>query len=189
MSLRYTTWQYGELWWAYKTCTFKNHTNLLAYLANWQLYTLESGFPDTITHQGTHFLGFVQVFSALTVIKKKPCQNGLLLKCSCVCCRSLNYMHGHIDDLPCSISTLYVTRVINYSRPTMVPLCSHILQATKGGWGLGTRLALYVGMIAWLRQLHTTSKYIWCRLIIVEMWWTELKKLIILIIQTLQYQT
>ena len=152
MSLRYTTWQYGELLWVYKTCTFKNHANLLAYLANWQLYTLESSFPDTITHQGTHFLGFVQIFSALIV--KKNCQNGLLLKCSCVCCWLLNYMHGHIDDPPCSISTLYITRVINYSRPTMVPLLFHT--ASNKRW---VRPGDEVSTICWYDCLIATIAY------------------------------
>ena len=46
------------------------------------------------------FLAFAQVFSAL-IVRKKNCQNGLLLKNSYVYCRlSINYVCGHIDDPP-----------------------------------------------------------------------------------------
>ena len=77
---------YGE---RTQTCTFKNHTNLLTYLANWPLFTLKSGFQGAIKCQGSPFQGFAQVSSAL--------------KHNYVYCRlSINYMYvsGRIDNLP-----------------------------------------------------------------------------------------
>ena len=50
-----------------QTCTFENHANLLTYLANRLLFTLENGFQGAIKCQSGPFLGFAQVFSALIV--------------------------------------------------------------------------------------------------------------------------
>ena len=93
MALRYITWQYGELWWAYTDPYIRNHANLLEYLTNWPLYTSENGFWATIKCQD-----LVQAFSAHTV--QKTCQNWLLLKHGCIYCRLCNYMRGHINNLP-----------------------------------------------------------------------------------------
>ena len=94
-----STTSYGE---HTQTCTFENHANLFAYLANRPLYTRRMAFQVLrIKHQGSPFLGFAQVLSAL-----KNCQNGLLLKHSCVYCRLRNHVRGHIDDLPTLNSVL-----------------------------------------------------------------------------------
>ena len=79
-----------------QTRTFENHANLFA-LGKQTTVHPENGFPGAtyIKHQGSPFLGFAQVLSAL-----KNCQNGLLLKHSCVYCRLCNHVRGHIDDLP-----------------------------------------------------------------------------------------
>ena len=89
MALCYSTESYGE---HTQTCTFKTHANLLAYLANWPLYTLGNGSQGAIKRQGGSFLGFAQVLSALIALKN--CQNGLLLK---------HYVYSdelRIDDQP-----------------------------------------------------------------------------------------
>ena len=56
----------------------------------------------------------------------------------------LPHVHGHINDPPTLnyvlstlLSTLYVTHVINYSRPSPAFL---FCKRWKAGWGLGTRL-------------------------------------------------
>ena len=46
-----------------QTGTFENHVNLIAYLANWPLFIPENGF------QGSPFLGFAEVFSALLLFE------------------------------------------------------------------------------------------------------------------------
>ena len=76
--------RYGE---CTQTCTFENHANLLAYLTNWLLCTLENGFQGIIKCQGGLFLSFAQAFSALIWIN---CQNGVPLKHSFVYCRLHN---------------------------------------------------------------------------------------------------
>ena len=118
----------------------ENHANLLAYLGK-----LTAVHLGTIKCQGGLFLGFAQVFSVLTV--RKNCQNGLLLKHGYV------YYRLWIDTQLCAwahrqsayaqlsplylLSTLYVTHVINYSRPsTAFPY----RKRRKAGRGLGTRL-------------------------------------------------
>ena len=88
---------YGE---RTQTHTFESHAKLLAYLASWPLYFPENGFQGAI--ERSPFLAFAQVFSAL-IIRKKNCQNGLLLKNSyryVYCQLSINYVRGHIDDPP-----------------------------------------------------------------------------------------
>ena len=52
-----------------QTCIFKNHANLLSYLANWLLYILENGIQGNIKHQGGPFPRYAQVFSVLIVQK------------------------------------------------------------------------------------------------------------------------
>ena len=54
-----------------QTRTFENHTNLLAYLANWPLFTLENG---TIKCQCSPFLGFAQV--SLHLVFEKTAKTG-----------------------------------------------------------------------------------------------------------------
>ena len=52
------------------TSTSENHANLLAYIVNWLLYSLENGFFEallTIECQGGPFLGYAQAFSMLMV--------------------------------------------------------------------------------------------------------------------------
>ena len=44
------------------TSTSENHANLLAYVENWLLYTLENGFFDALLTTGP-FLGYAQAFS------------------------------------------------------------------------------------------------------------------------------
>ena len=46
-----------------QTRTFENHANILKYVANCPLYILVNGFKAL--HQGSPFLGFAQVSSAL----------------------------------------------------------------------------------------------------------------------------
>ena len=88
-TLHGSTASYGE---GTQTRTFENHANLLAYLPNWPLYTPENGFLSAIKHKCAPFLGFGQVYSALTLWKKT--QNGLLLKHGYVYCRLSNYVRG-----------------------------------------------------------------------------------------------
>ena len=71
------------------TRTFENHANLLAYLANRPLFTLENGFQGTIKCQGSPFLGFAQVFS-IYCFKKLPEWTPT----------KHSYVRGHIDDPP-----------------------------------------------------------------------------------------
>ena len=49
--------------------TFENHANLLAYLANWLLYTPENGFQGTIKCQCGPFLGFARFLCAYCLKK------------------------------------------------------------------------------------------------------------------------
>ena len=148
MALCYITRQYGKLWWAYtdrQTCTFENHANLLPYLANWPLYTLENGFWGFIECQGGPFLGFAQALSALAVWINLPEQ---ALTHGNVYCWLHNYVHGCTSTMclrsikpslpflyPLCLS-YYVSHVINYSRPsTAFPYCKR----QKTGQGLKTR--------------------------------------------------
>ena len=64
-----TTLHYLVVWWAMECTQTRIFDNLLLYLANWPLDTMENGFQC----QGSPSLGFAQTFSALTVWKK--CQN------------------------------------------------------------------------------------------------------------------
>ena len=116
-----------------QTSTFKNHTNLLAYLANWPLYTGEWLSRNT--------KGLLEPFKHLFFKKKKTgsyynmamCTINYAIMCvgiSTICVHSINSF----------LSTLYITHVINYSRPsTTFPYCKR----RKAGWGLGTRLVHY----------------------------------------------
>lgn len=52
------------------TSTSENHANLLAYVVNWLLYTLENGFFEALLTIGP-FLGYAQAFSVLIVKKKR----------------------------------------------------------------------------------------------------------------------
>ena len=78
-----------------QTRTFENHTNLLAYLTNWALYTPGNGFRGVMKLQGSPFLTFAQAFSALIVQR-----NGVPVKHDYMYCRLCHYGHGHIDDPP-----------------------------------------------------------------------------------------
>ena len=133
---------YGE---RTQTHTFENHANLLTYLAKWPLYFPENGFQGTIKCQGSPFLVFAQVFSALIV--RKNCQNGLLLKKK-LCVLSIDQLHAwaHRRSTYAQLSPLYpslypyVTHVINYSRPS--PAFPY-WKRRKAGRGLGTRLGMH----------------------------------------------
>ena len=52
------------------TSTSENHANLLAYIVNWLLYTLENGFFEALLTIGP-FLGYAQAFSVLIFQKKR----------------------------------------------------------------------------------------------------------------------
>ena len=109
-----------------QTCTFENHTNLLPYLANWLLYTLENGFLGFIERQGGPFLGFAQALSASIVRMNLPEQAPTHGN---VYCWLHNYVHGCTSTMClCSIKpslpflyplclSYYATHMINYSRP------------------------------------------------------------------------
>ena len=103
----------------------KNHSNLPAYLANWPQYTQENSFQGTIKRQGGPFSRFAQAFSAL-IVHKKTC---LLHTATCMSIMQLcgwthqwsTYAQLHKSYL---LFTLYITHVINYSRPSSAfPYC------------------------------------------------------------------
>ena len=52
------------------TSTSENHANLLAYVVNWLLYTLENGFFEALLTIGP-FLGYAQAFSVLIFQNKR----------------------------------------------------------------------------------------------------------------------
>ena len=52
------------------TSTSENHANLLAYVVNWLLCTLENGFFEALLTIGP-FLGYAQAFSVLIVKKRE----------------------------------------------------------------------------------------------------------------------
>ena len=125
-----------------QTRTFKNHANLLAYLANWPLFSLENGFQGAIKRQGSPFLGFAQV-SLHLLFEKLPerAPNKTQLR--------VLSMIDQLHEWACPRSTyaqlspLYpslhpnVTHVVNYSRPSPAFL---YCKRRKAGRGLGTRL-------------------------------------------------
>ena len=47
-----------------QTCAFENHANLLAYLANWLLFTPENHFQGTIKHHMRNVIGFAHLRTA-----------------------------------------------------------------------------------------------------------------------------
>ena len=71
------------------TSTSENHANLLTYIVNWLLYTLENGFFEALLTIGP-FLGYAQAFSVLIVKKKKrKCRNGKTIAKTRLCVLSL----------------------------------------------------------------------------------------------------
>ena len=83
-----------------QTRTFENHANVHSltwqtdYCSPWRM-----AFNAQLNAKAALFLGFGQVLFVLVV--RKNCQSGLLLKHSYMYCRLLiNYLSGHIDDLP-----------------------------------------------------------------------------------------
>ena len=117
-----STASYGE---RKQTRTFENHANLLAYLTNWPLYTLENGFWGVIKCQGGPFLSFAQAFSALIV--RINCQNGVTCSIkarlrvqSITQLRAWAHRRSAYAQLSplYLLSTLYITHVIKYTRPS-----------------------------------------------------------------------
>ena len=116
-----------------QTHTFENHANLLAYLANWPLFTLENGFQGTIKCQGGPFLGFAHFFSELI-------ETGLLLKHSYVTCivdyRSTTWVDTSTIRL-CSIkSSLPFSLPLRHSRDKLSQALSRF-SMTEGWVGSG----------------------------------------------------
>ena len=121
-----------------------------------------NGFQDTYKRQNCCFLGFAQVFSQLYV--QKNCQNGIILK-QLLYCRLCNCVHGHIDDPPTLLSTfslrslyllstVYVTHVMNYLRPsTVFPYCKR----WKAGRDMGTRLS---GEVKWGNTKYMSNNHV-----------------------------
>ena len=108
-------------------------------LANWPLYTLEESFQGAIKRQGSPLLEHLlcllfkklrEQLCVLLIIDRYPIICGWVHQQSTYAQLSPLYL----------LSTLYVTHVITYSRPsTAFPYCKQ----PKAGWGLGTRLSWY----------------------------------------------
>ena len=135
-----------------QTCTFENHTNLLACLANWPQFTPENGSQRAmlLNAKVAPFLGFTQVFSALIV--RENCQKQAPTKTQ-LCVYTVDYWSNtcvgtstiHLcsiqSSLPFSLLLRhsYVTHVIDYTRSSPAfPYCKR----WKAERGLETRLVL-----------------------------------------------
>ena len=87
--------------------TFKTHSDLFAYLANWLLYTLENGFWGVIERQGGPFLGFAQALTVwINLPEQAPTKAWQRARWLC------NYVHGctsmiHLWSIKSSLSSLY----------------------------------------------------------------------------------
>ena len=124
------------------TSTSENHANLLTYIVNWLLYTLENGFFEALLTIGP-FLGYAQAFSVLIVKKKKrKCRNGKTIAKTRLCVLSL--------------CTSTIGQCSNkFSLPPFYPLhhsCEKLFQALyhfiyckwwKAGQGVETMQTLY----------------------------------------------
>ena len=98
-----------------QTRTFEHHANLLAYMANRPLCTMENGFWGVVECQGSPFLGFAQAFSETYFLNEPASQNRLPLKHRDVYWWLRNYVHGYT-----STSRLCLMKS---SLPSLYPLC------------------------------------------------------------------
>ena len=87
--------------------SFKHHANLLTYLADWLLYTLENGFQSDIKGQGDPFLDFAFKPSLHLLIENHTKIRFMYMYCQ---------LHRHIDDLP---MLSYIVSPL----PSLYPLC------------------------------------------------------------------
>ena len=130
------------------TWNLEKHANLLTYLTNWPLYTPENGFWGIIKCQGSPFLSFAQAFSVLIV--RIDCQNGShkarLRKLSITQLWAWPHRRSAYAQLSplYLLSTLYVTHMIKYSRPSTAFL---YCKRRKAGRGLGTRLLWWLANV------------------------------------------
>ena len=124
-----------------KTCTFENHTNLLAYLqtANWSLYTMKNDFQGDIKCQGGPFPRFAGAFSELIVQKqnKNKCQNTAMCTVHC----ATGTLTINLHSIKSSLLSLYL---LCWSHDKFFQALSHfsVLQATERCQGLETRLVI-----------------------------------------------
>ena len=95
-TLRYITWQCSKLWWEHLERTFKNYAKLLAYLGKLTTVHLENGFQGAIKHQGSPFLVLLKYYC----LKKKNCQDGLLLNAATCTVDYRSIWRGHIGNPP-----------------------------------------------------------------------------------------
>ena len=108
-----------------QNCTF-NQTNLLPYLANWPLYTLENGFWGFIERQGGPFLGFAQASSASIVRTNLPKQAPTKARQRVLLITQLYMCMGvHLQCAYAQLSPLYLLSIL-YVYPTL--LCDKLFQ-------------------------------------------------------------
>ena len=115
---------YGE---RTQTSTIKNHANLLAYLANWLLYTPVNGFQETPRRPFPRVCSslFSAHFSRKTLPEQAPTTTRLRVLTIMQLRAWASWQSASAQLSPLYLlSTLYVTHVINYSRPsTAFPYC------------------------------------------------------------------
>ena len=125
-----------------QTRTFENHAILLAYLANWPLYTPENGFQGAIKRQDGLFLAsFLCAYCSKKLPERAPTKKQLRVLSIVDQLRAWAHRRSAYAQLSPLYPSLYpyVTHMINYTRPSPTfPYCKR----RKAGRGLGTRLEL-----------------------------------------------